>query len=204
MDLNQQVAIANAVMRIVCGDSRSYYVGRPVEEMNPLIKATFDWGGKQGWSAEQIPQYFGDSFLAYFSGILGIRYRCASLWLHRAYQKEDADYMDVAIRSLIEGTGFIPEGTSHIFSAMIEAFPSEKFEALFVTDNSSRKIMNQCDADLEALSNYHPLPELRNFFISRLQGEFEMLNALPVFRKEGCWFWIGLAGIVGFILYLIF
>ncbi len=31
-----------------------------------------------------------------------------------------------------------------------------------------------------------------------------MLNALPVFRKEGCWFWIGLAGIVGFILYLIF
>lgn len=24
MDLNQQVAIANAVMRIVCGDSRSY------------------------------------------------------------------------------------------------------------------------------------------------------------------------------------
>lgn len=75
MDLNQQVAIANAVMRIVCGDSRSYYVGRPVEEMNPLIKATFDWGGKQGWSAEQIPQYFGDSFLAYFSGILGIRYR---------------------------------------------------------------------------------------------------------------------------------
>lgn len=69
MDLNQQVAIANAVMRIVCGDSRSYYVGRPVEEMNPLIKATFDWGGKQGWSAEQIPQYFGDSFLAYFSGM---------------------------------------------------------------------------------------------------------------------------------------
>lgn len=55
MDLNQQVAIANAVMRIVCGDSRSYYVGRPVEEMNPLIKATFDWGEKQGWSAEQIP-----------------------------------------------------------------------------------------------------------------------------------------------------
>lgn len=46
MDLNQQVAIANAVMRIICGDSRSYYVGRPVEEMNPLIKATFDWGGK--------------------------------------------------------------------------------------------------------------------------------------------------------------
>lgn len=44
MDANQQVAIANAVMRIVCGDSRSYYVGRPVEEMNPLIKATFDWG----------------------------------------------------------------------------------------------------------------------------------------------------------------
>ncbi len=168
MDLNQQVAIANAVMRIVCGDSRSYYVGRPVEEMNPLIKATFDWGEKQGWSAEQIPQYFGDSFLAYFSGILGIRYRCASLWLHRAYKKEDADYMDVAIRSLIEGTGFIPEGTSHIFSAMIEAFTSEKFEALFVTDNSAREIMNRCDADLETLSEYHPLPELRNFFISRL------------------------------------
>ena len=52
------------------------------------------------------------------------------------------DYMDVAIRSLTEGTGFIPEGTSHIFSAMIEAFPSEEFEALFVTDNSARKIMN--------------------------------------------------------------
>lgn len=46
MDANQLVAIENAVMRIVCGDSRSYYVGRPVEEMNPLIKATFDWGGK--------------------------------------------------------------------------------------------------------------------------------------------------------------
>lgn len=38
MDANQLVAIENAVMRIVCGDSRSYYVGRPVEEMNPLIK----------------------------------------------------------------------------------------------------------------------------------------------------------------------
>ena len=65
MDLNQQVTIANAVMRIVCGDSRSYYVGRPIEEMNPLIKATFDWGGKLGWSAEQIPQYFGDSLVGY-------------------------------------------------------------------------------------------------------------------------------------------
>lgn len=58
MDTNQLVAIENAVMRIVCGDSRSYYVGRPVEEMNPLIKATFDWGGKQGWSAEQISAVF--------------------------------------------------------------------------------------------------------------------------------------------------
>ena len=112
--------------------------------------------------------------------------------------------MDFAIRTLIEGTGFIPEGTSHIFSAMIEAFPSEEFEALFVTDNSAREIMNQCDADLEALSNYHPLPELRDFFISRLQGEFEMLNALTVFRKEGCWFGIGLASIVGFNRYLLF
>ena len=110
MDADQLVAIGNAVMRIVCGDSRSYYVGRPVEEMNPLIKATFDWGGKQGWSAEQIPQYFGDSFLAYFSGMLGIRYRCASLWLHRAYKKEDADCMDFALRASIEKSGlFIPE-----------------------------------------------------------------------------------------------
>ena len=203
MDINQEIAIANAVMRIICGDSRSYYVGRPVEEMKPLLKAFIDWGGTQGWSDEQIKQYFSDQFMDYFSGILGIRYKCASLWLHRAYSQEDADSIDFTVRAFIERSGLIPEGTSHMFAAMIQSFPSEKFEALFVRQNSAREIMHRCDADLEVLSKYHPLPEMRNFFISRLQGEFEMLNALPVFRKEGCWFWIGLAGIVGLILYLV-
>ena len=44
--------------------------------------------------------------------------------------------------------------------------------------------MNRCDADLEALSEYHPLPEMRNFFIARLQGEFEMLNALFLYFEK--------------------
>lgn len=203
MDVNQKISIGNAIVRIICGDSRSYYVGRPVEEINPLIKAIIDWSGKQGWSKEQIQQYFGDQFMAYYSGILGIRYKCASLWLRRAFNQEDADSLDFTVRSFIEKSGLIPEGTSHVFAAMVQTFPSEEFEALFVRQNSAREIMNRCDADLEVLSKYHPLPEMRNFFISRLQGEFEMLNALPVFRKEGCWFWIGVAGIVGVILYLI-
>lgn len=71
---------------------------------------------------------------------------------------------------------------------MIEAFPSEKFEALFVTDNSAREIMNRCDADLEALSNYHPLPELRNFFISRLQGSLKCSMRFLYFAKKDAGF----------------